>query len=139
MYIAPMEKSAYFENDYCKYWIDEYGIIHEIFKNSFDVLNLDVAKVITQDRIKVSAGITRPLYVELGNAVKMERAANKYLSTGDAMLYLSATGILVRDEIERFGATLYTKFFQPKIPTKFFTDKEAAIFWLSKHTVEALN
>lgn len=131
-------RQGYHENEYCEYWIED-GIIYEIFKPTFDILDLRIAKIITHDRLAVSNGITRPLYVELGGAIKMERAANKYLSSGEAMNYLSATGILVKDEIQRFGATLYTKFFKPKVPTKFFTDKESAIFWLMHHKTEALN
>ncbi len=132
------QKDAYFENEYCEYWI-EHGILFEVFKPTFDELNLEIAKIITRDRLLVSNGIARPLYVELGSAVKMKREANKYLSSGEAMLHLTATGILVKDQIERLGASLYTKFFRPSIPTKFFTEKEVALFWLSKHTNEALN
>ena len=131
-------KHNYFQNEYCEYWIED-GIVFEIFKPNFEVLNVEVAKIITQDRLEISNGIARPLYVELGDAVRMERAANKYLSSGDAMLHLTATGILVRDQIERYGATLYTKFFKPKVPTKFFTEKEVAIFWLSQFKIENLN
>jgi hypothetical protein len=131
-------KESYYQNDYCEYWIED-GIIYEIFKSTFDVLTVDIAKIITEDRLKISNGITRPLYVELGSALKMERAANKYLSSGEAMMHLSATGILVNDQIQRFGASVYTKFFKPKIPTKFFTNKDSAIFWLSQYKIEAMN
>ncbi len=123
-----MDKNGYIENEFCEYWIDENGIIHEIFKPTFDVLNLQIAKLITQDRLRISDKLYRPLYVELGNAVKMEREANRYLSSGEAMHYLTATGILVRDQIERFGASLYTTFFKPEIPTRFFTDKKLFYF-----------
>ena len=124
------EKKSYLENDYCEFWIDETGIIHEIFKQNFEILTLDIAKKITAARLSVSDGITRPLFVELGHAVKMERAANKYLSTGIAMDHLSATGILVKDQIEKLGASIYIRFFPPSIPTKFFTNKEKALTWL---------
>ncbi|MCJ8289978.1 MAG: hypothetical protein HRT58_09975 [Crocinitomicaceae bacterium] len=134
-----MQKLAYYENEFCEYWIDERGIVHEIFKDSFKTLDLEVAKVITQDRLMVSNGIARPLYVELGKATKMNRAANAYLSKGIAMECLSATGILVRDQIEKFGANLYTGFFKPSVPTKFFTDKDKALVWLRNYTQEVLN
>jgi hypothetical protein len=79
------------------------------------------------------------LYVELGKATKMDRAANRYLSTGPAMECLTGTGILVRDQIEKLGANLYTGFFKPSVPTKFFTDKEKAIHWLRNYTQDVLN
>ncbi len=134
-----MQKLSYYENEFCEYWIDDHGIVHEIFKDSFKVLNLEVAKIITADRLVVSNGIARPLYVELGNATKMDRAANRYLSSGESMECLSATGILVRDQIEKFGANLYTGFFKPSVATKFFTDKNKALAWLRNYTQDALN
>lgn len=127
------------ENEFCQYWIDEQGILNEIFKPSFDILTLEIAKEITQDRIAMSNGEYYPLYVELGRAVKMERKANHYLSTGEAMTYLTATGILVRDHLEKFGASMYTKFFKPTVPTKFFTKKQAALSWLQEFTSEKRN
>lgn len=130
--------NTFLENDFCEYWIEN-GIIHEVFKDSFDELTIEIAKIITEDRLKVSNGINRPLYVELGNATKIRRDANKYFSSGDSMLYLNATGILVRDEIERFGANLYIKFFKPQIPSKFFTTKQKALFWLSHYCNDTLN
>lgn len=134
-----MQKNSYYENEFCEYWIDEFGVLHEIFKNTFPVLNLEVAKVITADRLMVTNGITRPLYVELGSINKMDRAANRYLSTGPAMECLSATGILVKDQMEKLGASLYTGFFKPSVPTKFFTDQEKALAWLGLYTQDVLN
>ena len=134
-----MQKMSYYENDFCEYWIDEFGVLHEIFKETFPSLNLEVAKAITADRLIVSNGITRPLYVELGSINKMDRAANRYLSTGPAMECLSATGILVKDQMEKLGANLYTGFFKPSVPTKFFTDKDKALLWLRNYTQDVLN
>lgn len=134
-----MQKLNYYENDFCEYWIDEFGIVHEIFKSTFSVLNLEVATIITMDRLKVSNGVARPLYVELGKATKMDRAANRYLSTGPAMECLTATGILVRDQIEKLGANIYTGFFKPSVPTRFFTDKDKALEWLRHYTQDSLN
>lgn len=134
-----MQKMSYFENKFCEYWIDEFGVLHEIFKSTFPSLNLEAAKVITADRLKVSGGITRPLYVELGSINKMDRAANRYLSTGPAMECLSATGIYVKDQMEKLGANMYTGFFKPSVPTKFFTDKDKALQWLRNYTQETLN
>lgn len=134
-----MQQLNYYENDFCEYWIDEFGVVHEIFKSTFSVLNLEVATVITLDRLKVSNGVARPLYVELGKATKMDRAANRYLSTGPAMECLTATGILVRDQIEKLGANIYTGFFKPSVPTRFFTDKDKALEWLRHYTQDSLN
>lgn len=134
-----MKKLFYHENEFSEYWIDEYGIVHEIFKDTFKTLNLEIAEVITLDRLKVTDGVARPLYVELGKYTKVDRAANRYLSTGLAMKHLTATGILVRDQIEKLSANLYIGIFRPSVPTKYFTDKEKAINWLRNYTQDVLN
>lgn len=122
---------SYLENNYCQYWIDENDILHEVFKFDFERITLDIAKTITKDRLQVSNKVTRPLYVELGRVIRMDRDADKYLSTGIAMDYLSATGILAVNEIHRLGVRIYSKINTPSIPTKVFTKKEKAILWLS--------
>ena len=132
-------KNNYLENEFCEYWIDENGIIHEIFKSTFGEINLEIAKIITRGRLEVSNGIYRPLFVELGDAVKMDRAATRYFSSGESMYFLNATGILIKDQIEKFGVNIYIKFFTPKVPTKVFTSKEKALFWLLQHRTDALN
>ncbi len=131
-------KSNYLENNYCEYWIEN-NVVYEIFKSDLSVINLEIAKIIVRDRIKICDGVALPLYVELGEAVNLNREANKYLSTGEAMRYLTATGILVRDEFERLGASIYMKVFPPKVPTKFFTKKEKAIAWLSGYKTYNFN
>jgi len=127
------------ENDYCQFWLDEHGIVHEIFKPTFERLNIDIAKVITKDRLEVCAGVSRPLYVELGDAVKMDKEANKYLSTGVAMTNLTATGILVKDRIEKLGTTIYLKIFKPSVPTKVFLKKSEALNWLGQFSTIGQN
>ncbi len=67
-----MTKLSYHENEFCEYWIDEHGVVHEIFKDTFKTLNLEIAMVITRDRLKVTNGVARPLYVELGKHTKSE-------------------------------------------------------------------
>lgn len=134
-----MQRLSFYENEFCEYWIDEFGVVHEIFKDTFKTLNLDVAKVITEDRLKVSNGIARPLYVELGTISKIDRAANRYLSRGIAMECLTATGILVKDQMEKIGANIYAGIFKPSVPTRFFTDKEKAHQWLRNYTQDVLN
>lgn len=125
------ERESYCENDYCEYWIQQ-GVVFEIFKPNLKRITHLEAEIIVRDRLRVSNGVTMPIYIELGKATSMNRAANRYFSTGDAMLHLSATAILVKDQLEKLGASMYITIFPPSIPTKFFTDRNEALQWLEK-------
>lgn len=125
-------KESYLENECVELWIEN-GIIHEIFKPNLKILDIEKAKQIVTDRLKVSDGITRPLFVDLGNMVSVDKASRTYLAEGDAMKFLSATAILVDNPIAKFAANIYIRVDQPDIPTKFFTEKTLALTWLEQY------
>ena len=127
-------KESYLENEFIELWIEN-GIIHEIFKSNLEILNIEKAKQIVTDRLKVSNGITRPIFADISNMVSVDKASRKYLAEGDAMKYLSATAILVDNPITKFAAGIYIRIDKPSIPTKFFTDKALALTWLERYKV----
>ena len=128
-------RESYFENEYIELWIEN-GIIYENFKPNLETLTIEKAKQIVPDRLKVSNGITRPIFADLCNMVSVDKASRKYLAEGDAMKYLSATAILVDNPIAKFAANIYIRIDQPSIPTRFFTDKKAALLWLEQYKSE---
>ena len=124
-------KQSYLENEFVEFWIED-GIIYNRYKPDLKKLTLDVAERIVQDRLTVSNGVTMPVFIDLTNAISMDKVARKYLATGDAMRYLSASALLVRNEITKLGGNIYVRIGKPSIPTKLFTDQEKAIHWLQQ-------
>ena len=125
-------KESYLENEFIELWIED-GIIHAICNPKLKIVTLEIAKQMVGDRLKLSNGITRPVFVDPSNMISVDKATRKYLAEGDAMKCLSATAILVKNQITKFGASIYIRIDKPAIPTKFFTDKKAALLWLEQY------
>lgn len=124
-------KQAYLENDFVEFWIEN-GIIMNVYKPNLEKITIDVAKEIVRDRLQVSNGVTMPVMIDLTNAFTIDKASRRYFSMGDAMKYLSASAILVRNEITKLGGNIYIRIDKPKIPTKLFTEQDKAIEWLNQ-------
>ena len=122
------------ENDYCYFYIQE-GILHEIFKPEVKVMDLNMSKIVVADRLKVSNGVTMPLYVDATPIRFFKPNALKYMAEGDAMKYLSASGLLAKTYIHRLAGNTYYEVFKPSIPTKMHQTYDAAIAWLKLYTL----
>jgi hypothetical protein len=125
-------KESYIESEYFELWIEN-GIIHGIYKPNLKIITIDIAKQMVSSRLKLSNGITRPIFVDLCRAVAIDKASRTYLAEGDAIKYLSATAIVVKDQVTKLGASIYIRIDRPKIPTKFFIDEKAALQWLEQY------
>jgi hypothetical protein len=122
-------KESYMEDDYAHYWLEK-GIIHEIFKPGLEIITIEIAKQMVESRLKVTNGIYRPLFIDLNNAISIDKKSRQYWANGDATKYVTATGILLDNEIARFWVSTYIKIDKPIVPTRFFTEKENALKWL---------
>ena len=125
-------KESYFENDYIQLWIED-GIVYEVFKPNSKSLDLENAKIVVRDRLKVSNQVSRPLFVDLCNLLSADMDARKYMAKGEALHYLNATAILVKNQLSKLLAEIYIRINKPAIPTKFFSNKNEAIHWLEKY------
>ena len=125
-------KESYLESEYVELWIEN-GIIHGIYNPNLKIMTLEIAKQMVSDRLKLSNGITRPVFVDLSNMASVDKASRKYLAEGDAMKCVSATAILVKNQITKFAASIYIRIDKPAIPTRFFTDKKTALLWLEQY------
>lgn len=124
-------KESFLENEYVEFWIED-GIIYNRYKPEVNKITIDIAKRIVEDRLKVSNGVTRPGFVDLTNAISIDKPARRYLSMGESMKYLSASAILVKNEITKLGGNIYIRIDKPRIPTKLFTSEEQAVAWLEQ-------
>jgi len=126
------------ENEYHTIWIEN-GIIHGSYNPNLKVIDITIAKKLVSDRLKLSNGITRPVLVDTSNAKTINKEAEEYMATGDAMKYLSAAAILVHSRVAKVMASIYISLSRPKIPTKVFIDKAKALVWLEQFKLSKLN
>ncbi len=131
-------RESYIENDFVELWIED-GIIHEVFKPSLIILDIENAKKIVADRLKVSNGIIRPIFVDLVNAVSIDKQTRRYFASRESVNLLSAGAVLVKNPITKLGGNLFFKIDRPPMPTKLFTNKVEALKWLRQYLPQALN
>lgn len=125
-----MEKVSV-ENDYVKIWLED-GIIHSSYKPNL-VINLEIAKQMVKERLKISDGIARPMFIDISNLVSIDLEAREYLSGGDAVKFVSAGAIYSTSPISKFQGKLFVDVNQPEATAKIFSNKEEAIEWLQQY------
>jgi hypothetical protein len=123
-----MEKKNYFENEYTQMWIED-EILYLVYKPNL-ITTINVAKKIVEDRLKISNGLSRPIFLDARNLVSVDRASMKYYKTKESMQHASAGAFLINHPIARFIGNIFLNIDKPPIPAKIFTDKAKALQWL---------
>lgn len=118
------------DNEYAEIWLED-GIIFNSYKPNL-VINLEIAKLMVKERLRITNGITRPLFVDISNLISVDLEAREYLSGGDAIKFASAGAIYSTNPISKFAGKLFIDVNQPNAPTKIFSNKEEAIEWLQQ-------
>lgn len=124
-------KERYLENEFVEIWFEK-GIVFEIFKPNTH-LTMEAARKIVADRMRVSGGVTTPMYVDIRNLVTADLEVHKYMASKEAVQCISAGAFLVRGLIDKMLMHIFVTIFKPAIPAAPFTDKEQALEWLQKY------
>ncbi|MGP8217412.1 MAG: hypothetical protein ACLQQ4_17725 [Bacteroidia bacterium] len=119
-----------FETKYADYQIED-GIMIVTFASNL-VISLDIAKKMMEDRVGFSNGITMPFLVDIRGLASIDTISRKYFTSEKALLYGSASALLVESEISKLAGKIYISVDKPRLPVKLFTDKKRAIKWLNK-------
>ncbi len=120
-------------------WLED-GIIMGKFRPEVKTLTVELAKKVVNARLSRADGVTRPLLLDMGNVISVDKEARHFFARDEnSYKYLSATAIIVRDQIMRMVANVYVMFDSPKIPTKYFSRPGDALKWLAQFRTEKLN
>jgi hypothetical protein len=130
MYKVEM-KESYLETDYCRMWVSN-GILFAEYKPGL-VMNLEIAKQMVNDRIKVSNGISRPMFLDVRNLVSTDRATMKYYKKKEVIQYVSSCALITGNALGSLAGNIFLTLERPLIPTKLFTDQGKALEWLEKY------
>jgi hypothetical protein len=116
------------ENDYVEIWLED-GIIYNIYKSNL-IINLEIAKLMVSDRLIISDGICRPLFVDISNLISIDMGARAYLSGEEGTKLVKAGAFFTTTPLAKFAGKLFLDVNQPKTETQIFTNKQEAIEWL---------
>jgi hypothetical protein len=120
------------ENEYAKLWISE-GILYFIYKPQ-TILQLDTAKKIVMDRLKLQNEISYPVLCDLRMVKDSEKIARDYLAREGSIL-TKAVAFLVEPPFSEATIYLYLRTSKPVIPTQIFTTKTEALSFLEKYKI----
>lgn len=121
---------GYLENQYVKIWIEE-GVLYEVFKPGA-TLDLSAAKLVLEDRLKVSNEVSMPIFVDMTELVIADNKARAFMGSKEGTAFLTCGAFLINNELNKLLINIFIKFSHPSIPTRFFTNKEKAMQWLEE-------
>jgi hypothetical protein len=130
-------KESHLENDFCQIWLSN-GILFVEYKPRL-VMNLEVAKQIVADRLKVSNGVSHPMFLDGRNFVSIDRATMKYYKTKEVVQYVTSAAFLTGSALSSLASNIFLSLEKPLVPTKLFTDEKKALDWLEKYKYGSLS
>ena len=126
-----VRKTSYFENEFVRLQLIN-GIIHMSYASN-TIITLDMAKVIVEERLRITGGIPRPILGDAREVVTVNRATMSFFAKDEkSLLFVSAIGILIRDKLQKFLGNVFLKIDRPVAPSKLFTQHEKALLWLQQ-------
>jgi len=121
---------GYFENEYARFSIIK-GILFFEYKAGLSI-NLEVARQVVADRIHFQKEKAYPIFCDSNGLVAMDKAGRDYLAQYGSML-AKAVALYSNDNVARVLSYFYLMVSKPEVPTKRFTDKDAALQFLEKY------
>ena len=124
--IIPSSYKVY-EFTHTTMWLNN-GIMYGKYKPDL-VIDLEMAKLMVSDRLKVSNGVTRPYLVDVTGLLCIDSEGRNYLA-GPGCDLVSAGAILTHNKLLAFVGNAFILLDKPSIPAKVFSNKESAVRWL---------
>lgn len=82
-------------------------------------------------------GRKHPLLIDLKNLKSITPQARAYFSARDRETDINAFAFLIHSTFQRMVGNIFIQFNNPPIPTRLFTDENAALEWLRSFTMTA--
>lgn len=119
----------FLENEYAAYHIQE-EILFVTYKRGI-IINLPAAIQIVEDRLALQEGLSYPVLCDIREVRCIDKAARDYLAVEGSLL-IDAVAYLVEPTVSRAISDFYIHINNPPVPSKNFTDIEAAKAFLKK-------
>ena len=109
-------------------WLNN-GILYAKYKHDL-VIDINVAKEIVKDRQKISAGILRPILVDVTGILCVDTDGRNYLAGPEGCEFISAGAIHTKNKLLAFVGNAFILLDKPLIPAKVFSCESTAADWL---------
>ncbi len=110
-------------------FIDEDGILQIKMLEGSNITLEKIKEIYDQSQLLAENAKVLAL-IDGSSDYDMSDEAKKYAAGEEALKNRVATAIVTNSITNRLMINLYIKFYKPLVPTKMFSDKDAAIKWL---------
>lgn len=110
----------------------ENGIMHFVYKPN-TILNLKNATAAVNQRLAIQKDRAYPIFCDVRGLVSSDKEGRDYLAKQGSVL-VTAVGILANDPLTNRIISFYLNNSKPRIPTKVFSQRFAALSFLEKFT-----
>jgi hypothetical protein len=118
----------FIENDFAKFWIED-GILYFVYKQGIK-MNLEAAKRIVADRLKVQKGVSFPVFCDMKGVKDSDKPGRDYLAKEGSEL-VTAVAVMIDSPVTRIMLNFYLNINGPITPTRMFTEKDKALEYLA--------
>jgi len=118
----------FIENDFAKFWIEN-NILYFVYKQGTK-MNLEAAKRVVADRLKVQKGVSYPVYCDMKGVKDSDKPARDYLAKEGSEL-VTAVAVVIDSPVTRIMLNFYLNINGPITPTRMFTEKDKALEYLA--------
>lgn len=120
-----------FENHQIKMEIID-GILHAHYKAGLQ-LNLEDAKYLVSERIKLCEGKEYPFLIYDGGVVSMDREARIFFSSYDGTQGISMAAFLETSAFSKMLINFFLRLTKPNVKSRAFNDLDEAVKWIKKN------
>ncbi len=110
-------------------WIGEDGLAYLIFDVDAEIELSDAKEIVNNIATRHPDG-KYPLLIDVCRIRSISAEARDYFVSASAQKYRIAEALIVETTASRLFAGFYIRFHKPESPSKLFTNREEALFWL---------
>ncbi|MRX65414.1 MULTISPECIES: hypothetical protein [Maribacter] len=122
--------SFFKENEYATYHIQD-SILYIVYKSEVSI-DLQAAIRIVEDRLRLQEGLAYKVLCDVRGIYEMDKPARDYLAIEGSIL-VTVVAYVIEPTISKALSAFYLRISNPPIPSRVFSDIEAAkLFLLTK-------
>lgn len=94
-------------------------------------LNMDIARQIVADRLKLQAGKSYPVVIHMNGLISDSKSVRMFMAAEGAE-GISMGAFVVKKRYEEILVNLFLAIDAPKVPTSVFSNEQDAIAWIKE-------
>ena len=128
-------KFDYPETTSANLWVDNGILFIRCLPKS--IISRTVAEKITDERIRISQGVSYPVFMDIRSAKYITMDACNFLKQAEGLQFISAYAFMFKTHVHGILVNYFLTINPPALPTMPVSTKEIALNWLKDYKSEA--